>query len=94
MSPETFAAAIEDGTEPTPADQATMLSLIQKKQIRVLFYNAQAESPVTQSMRQAAEANHLPVVGVTETIPSQFSNFQAWQLAQLDATWQALENTK
>lgn len=93
-SPESFAAAIEEGSEPSPADQAAMLSLINQKQIRVLFYNAQAESPVTQKMRDAAEAKGIPVLAVTETIPPGYVSFQSWQLAQLDALWQALENTK
>lgn len=94
VSPESFAAAIEEGNEPSPADQAAMLELINKKQIRVLFYNAQAESPVTESIRTAAEAHNIPVVAVTETMPPQYATYQAWQLAQLDALWLALENTK
>ncbi|HVI68961.1 MAG TPA: zinc ABC transporter substrate-binding protein [Magnetospirillaceae bacterium] len=93
-SPASFASAIEEGNEPSPADQAAMLELITKKQIRVLFYNAQAESLVTEKIRQAAEMHNIPVVAVTETIPPQYTTYQAWQLAQLDALWQALENTK
>ncbi len=92
VSPESFAAAIEAGNEPSPVDQATMLELINKKQIRVLFYNAQAESSVTEKIRTAAEARGIPVVAVTETIPPQFTTYQTWQLAQLDALWQALES--
>ncbi len=93
-SPESFAAAIEEGNEPSPADQAIMLDLITKKQIRVLFYNAQAESPVTEKIRAAAEEHDIPVVAVTETIPSQYATYQMWQLAQLDTLWQALETNE
>lgn len=93
-SPDSFAASIEEGNEPSPSDQTTMLDLIEQKQVRVLFYNIQAESPVTQKIRDAAIAHHIPVVAVTETMPVSYSTYQAWQLAQLDALWQALENTK
>lgn len=91
-SPESFAAAIESGNEPSPADQAAMMDLINKKQIRVLFYNAQAESSVTEKVREAALARGIPVVAVTETIPPEYTTYQAWQLAQLDALLQALES--
>lgn len=93
-SPDSFATAIEEGNEPSPSDQASLLALIEQKQIRILFYNAQAESPVTQAIRQAAVANTIPVVAITETMPPGYINYQAWQLAQLDAVWQALENSK
>lgn len=92
-SPASFAEAIESGTEPSPADQATMLALLEQKQVRVLFYNQQAESPSTAKIRQAAEANRIPVVVVTETMPSAFATYQEWQLAQLEALWRALEST-
>ena len=91
VSPAGFAAAIEEGNEPGPADQAAMRDLITKKQIRVFLYNSQAESPVTQSMRELAQQNNIPVVAVSETAPDG-KNFQDWQLAQLDALLGALNN--
>jgi zinc/manganese transport system substrate-binding protein len=93
VSPESFASAIEEGNEPGPADQAAMRALIINKQVRVLLYNAQAESPVTQSLRELAAQNGVPVVAVTETAPTG-KNFQAWQLSQLDALLAALNNSR
>lgn len=93
-SPESFAAAIEAGNEPSPADQAAMLDLISNKHIRVLFYNAQAESPVTEKIRIAAEDSGIPVVAITETIPRQYTTYQMWQMAQLDTVWRALESNR
>ncbi len=94
VSPASFAAAIEAGNEPSPADQAAMMALITHKQIRALIYNAQAESPATKALREAAEANNIPVVAVTETLPSAYQTYQAWQQAQIDALAKALAATK
>jgi zinc/manganese transport system substrate-binding protein len=93
-SPATFASAIEDGNEPTPADQAAMLALINKKQIRALLYNRQADSLVTQGIRAAAIQNNIPVVAVTETIPDKNTTYQAWQQTQLNALLKALQATQ
>lgn len=91
VSPTGFAAAIEEGNEPGPADQAAMRDLITQKQISAFLYNSQAESPVTQSMRELAQQNNIPVVAVSETAPDG-KNYQDWQLAQLDALLAALNN--
>jgi zinc/manganese transport system substrate-binding protein len=47
----------------------------------VLLYNSQAVSPITARVQSAARAAHIPVVGVTETLPPKLT-FQQWQLRQ------------
>ena len=47
-TPPGFAAAVEEGNEPSPADAATMKALMQGRQVKLLLYNAQATSPTTQ----------------------------------------------
>lgn len=91
-TPEGFAKSIEDGDDPSPADAAAMDSLMTGKQIRVLLYNSQATSPVTEHVKALARQNGIPVVGVTETLPPKYKNFQAWQKDQLDQISKALEN--
>ena len=81
IAPAAFTRAIENGTEPTPQALASMTALATQKKIAVLLYNSQAVSPVTQRIRDAAAKAGIPVVGVTETLPSHVS-FQQWQLAQ------------
>lgn len=93
VSPASFAAAIEEGNEPSPADQTAMRDLITGKKIRALLYNPQAESEVTQEIQDAAGANAIPEVAITETAPAG-KNFQAWQQAQLDALRAALDNSR
>ena len=69
MTPPGFAAAIENGNDPSPGDTAQMFRLITSRKARVLLYNAQATSPVTQQVRALARQSGVPVVPVTETMP-------------------------
>ncbi len=89
-TPEGFAAAIEEGNEPSPADAATMAGLMTGKQVRVLLYNSQATSAVTQHIQDLAKAAGVPVVPVTETMPPGAKDFQSWQLEQVTALYNAL----
>jgi zinc/manganese transport system substrate-binding protein len=66
-----------------------MQSLLAGRRVRVLLYNCQAVSPITQRVRAAAEAAGIPVVGVRETLPAGVS-FQRWQLDQARALEEAL----
>ncbi|MDB5163769.1 MAG: periplasmic solute binding protein [Candidatus Saccharibacteria bacterium] len=89
-TPSSFAAAIEEGNDPSPIDTATMESLMTTHTVRVLLYNSQATSAVTQHIRDLAQQNHIPIVGVTETMPPGEPNYQTWQLHQAQALLKAL----
>ena len=89
-TPEAFARAIEDGNDPTPADNTTMQNLMTSKSVKVLLYNSQATSPVTENIRNLAKQNGIPVIGVSETLPSSESSYQSWQLDQVKALLNAL----
>lgn len=92
-TPGSFATAIEDGNEPSPADQSAMQTLIITKRVHMLLYNAQASSPVTENARRLAEQSSVPVVAVTESLPAG-QTYQSWMEAQLDAIRAALDNSK
>jgi zinc/manganese transport system substrate-binding protein len=81
LAPPSFTRAIEDGTEPSPQAFAALNTLVTKRRVRVLLYNSQAVSPITSRVRDAAAQAHIPVIGVTETLPPHLT-FQQWQLAQ------------
>jgi zinc/manganese transport system substrate-binding protein len=89
-TPVGFMKAIEEGTDPAPADVAAERDLFTNKTVKVLLYNSQVVSPTTQTIHDLAAANGIPIVGVAETIPAQYHTFVEWQLAQLDALAQAL----
>ncbi len=89
-SPPGFAQAIEDGNEPSAGDTKAMNDLVSGRRVRVLLYNAQATSPVTQHVRDLARKAGIPVVAVTETQPENEPSYQAWQQHQLEALLTAL----
>jgi zinc/manganese transport system substrate-binding protein len=90
LTPPGFASAIEDGTDPSPDDTVVMDGLFTGHKVKVLLYNAQVVSPVTQQVAALARRARIPVVGVTETMPPSASSYQAWQLAQAEALLRAL----
>lgn len=90
VTPPGFAAAIENGNDPSAGDTARMYQLITGRKARVLLYNAQVTSPVTQQVRALARQSGVPVVPVDETMPPSYRSYQAWQLAQATALLDAL----
>jgi zinc/manganese transport system substrate-binding protein len=80
--PASFAQAIEDGNDPSPADTSAFDDAITSKSVKVLLYNAQVTSPTTDKIKSLATKSGVPIVGVTETLPAGDKTFQAWQLAQ------------
>jgi zinc/manganese transport system substrate-binding protein len=89
-TPPGFAQAIEDGNEPNARDAQAMNDLVTGHRIRVLLYNAQATSAVTQHVEDLARAAGIAIVPVTETQPRNEPSYQAWQQHQLAALLQAL----
>lgn len=89
LTPEGFAKSIENGTDPAPSDVAAEIDLLTGHKVKLLLYNSQATSPVTESVESQAGQSGIPVVGVSETMPSGKS-FVDWQLGQLDAIEAAL----
>lgn len=77
-TPPGFATAVEEGDDPSPADVAAMLDLINSHQVSVLLFNPQTESPATKQIEDAARRASLPVVTVTETLP-QGVDYLTWQ---------------
>jgi zinc/manganese transport system substrate-binding protein len=55
-----------------------MLDLIDSRQVSVLLFNPQTESPATKQIRDAAQRASLPIVNVTETLP-QGLDYLTWQ---------------
>ena len=90
LTPPAFMEAIESGTDPAPADVAAERDLITGRKVKVLLYNSQVTSPLTQQIHDLADRSGVPIVGVAETIPPAFKTFQEWQLAQLTDLEKAL----
>lgn len=89
-TPATFAQSIEDGNDPSPADNAAMDNDMKTKAIKVLLYNGQVTSPATDAVKSLAQQSGIPIVGVTETLPPTDKDFQTWQLRQVNEISTAL----
>jgi len=89
-TPASFAQSIEDGNEPSPADTDAMDKAMTNGIVKILFYNTQVTSPITEKVKMLAKSNGVPVVGVSETIPAADKNFQTWQIEQAKAVLTAL----
>lgn len=89
-TPGTFARAIESGDEPSPQDQQTLIDLVRSRSVKVLLYNSQAITPVTEQLKDVASQAGVPIVPITETIPPTEPTYQSWQLHQSQAIRAAL----
>ncbi len=51
--------------------------------IRVLVYNQQTVTPLTENIKKLAADQGIPVIGVTETIQPPDASFEDWMNAEL-----------
>jgi zinc/manganese transport system substrate-binding protein len=89
-TPWAFQVAVMNGTDPAPQDVATEDGLLEHGKVRVLVYNRQAVSAVTESLLSIARAHHVPVVGAYETMPPGYT-YPAWMAAETQAVYRALK---
>ena len=94
LTPPGFARSIEAGTDPAPSDVAAQSDVITGHKVKLLLYNSQATSPVTESIKSLASDSGVPVVGVSETMPGGSGSFVDWQLGQLNSIESALGGAK
>jgi len=92
VSPPGFMKAVAEGNDPSAQDVAAMQTLIMggNSTVRVLAYNEQTVTPLTQGIKQLATQNQIPIIGVTETIQPPNYTFQAWMQGEVAALQNAL----
>lgn len=83
ISPPEFMNAVAQGNDPPASAVATFHDQVSGRQIKVLVYNVQAATSVTTNLKALAAANHIPTVGISETLQPGNVTFQDWQLTQL-----------
>jgi zinc/manganese transport system substrate-binding protein len=91
ISPPEFMQAVAEGNEPTARDMATFQNQITNHQIKVLVYNTQTVTSLTEQLKAMAQANNIPIVGVSETMPLGAQTFQGWHSNELQLLLQALQ---
>jgi zinc/manganese transport system substrate-binding protein len=84
LTPWAFQADVMNGVDPSPQDVSIEKSLFTGHKVKVLLYNQQVTDQLTQSFIAAAQAAHVPVVGVYETMPVPGYDYQSWMLAEVN----------
>ena len=93
VTPFEFEKAIAEGNDPSADNVAKANDQIAKNQVKVLIYNEQTITPVTTNLQTDAKNNNIPVVAVTETMPTT-KHYQNWMLDQLTKLQKALQAAK
>ena len=88
-SPE-FMQAISEGNDPPAQTVAEFQNQLSHHAIKVLVYNTQTSTPITENLKQLAAKNEIPVVGISETVEPATAAFQDWQTTQLNSLQAAL----
>jgi zinc/manganese transport system substrate-binding protein len=90
VSPPEFMKAVAEGNDPPVDSVAAFQQAILTREATVLVYNVQTSTDVTNTIKQMAVQQGIPVVAVSETMQPPDSTFQEWQLGQLNALDNAL----
>jgi len=90
ISPPEFMQAISEGSDPPAQTVAEFQNQVSHHLIKVLIYNAQTSTPITENLKQLAANNGIQVVGISETVEPMTASFQDWQTTQLNALQAAL----
>jgi zinc/manganese transport system substrate-binding protein len=85
ISPPEFMQAISEGSDPPAQTVAQFQDQISHHQIKLLVYNTQTSTPITDNLKQLATKNGIPVVGISETVEPTTASFQDWQTKQLNS---------
>jgi zinc/manganese transport system substrate-binding protein len=92
ISPPEFIDAVAEGNDPPAQSLVTFEQQLKSGAPKVLVYNQQTVTPVTDNMKKLAADNGIPVIGVTETIQPSDLSFQDWMNAQLVELQNALNS--
>jgi zinc/manganese transport system substrate-binding protein len=90
ISPVAFMNAVAEGNDPPAPSVVEFEHQLAARQARVLVYNKQTATALTTSVRGIAASQHVPAVGVTETIQPPGESFEQWFGAELAALARAL----
>jgi zinc/manganese transport system substrate-binding protein len=85
LTPWPLQAAIMNDTDPAPQDVAIQNGLLTSGRVKVFLYNQQVTDSITANYLKLARENHVPVVGVYETMPTDGYTYQSWMEAELAA---------
>lgn len=92
-SPAAFTAANENETEPAPADMASVLDMIDRRQVATLLVAPQTTGTAINRLEDAARRAGVPVTEVTETLPAG-TDYLTWQRNTVNRLLAALRTNR
>jgi zinc/manganese transport system substrate-binding protein len=92
ITPPAFMEAVAEGNDPSAQDVATFQNQLNEgnSTVRVLVYNEQTVTPLTQSLLALAAKNEIPYIRISETIQPPNYTFQAWMQGEVGELQDAL----
>ena len=92
ISPSSFIQAVAEGNDPPAPSVVVFQNQLQSHQPRILVYNTQTVTPLTETMKTIAHQQGIPVVGISETIQPINLNFEDWMDGQINNLIKALSS--
>jgi zinc/manganese transport system substrate-binding protein len=92
ISPPEFMQAVAEGNDPPAQSVVTFQCELESGAVKVLVYNQQTVTPITDSMKVIAAEHNVTIVGVTETIQPPGVSFQVWMNAEYLQLYNALNS--
>ncbi|HXH27077.1 MAG TPA: zinc ABC transporter substrate-binding protein, partial [Candidatus Acidoferrum sp.] len=68
VSPPAFIQAVAEGNDPPTSSLIQFQQQLQSGQVKVLVYNQQTTTPLTDAMKKLAAAQGIPTIGITEIV--------------------------
>ncbi|MBO0702788.1 MAG: zinc ABC transporter substrate-binding protein [Candidatus Dormibacteraeota bacterium] len=90
-TPWQLQADVMNGVDLSPQSVTLEENLLRRHQVKALLYNQQVTDSVTQTFLSVAGQSGVPVVGVYETMPPEYT-YQSWMLAETRALQRAIED--
>ena len=92
-TPAAFTAANENETDPSPADMASVLDMIDHRRVSALLVNPQTSTAAISGLEDAARRAGVPVTEVTETLPDGI-DYLTWQRNTVNQLLAALRSSR
>jgi len=89
VTPDAFSEAVEEGQDVAPAILLDSLSLLRSGAVRVVIANSQTGGAETTDVIAEAEAESIPVIEYSETLPDG-QTYLSWMQANIEALAGAL----
>jgi zinc/manganese transport system substrate-binding protein len=93
VSPPAFTEAVAEGNDPPAASVVQFEEQLKSGDVKILVYNQQTVTPLTDTIKKLAASQGISVVGITETIQPPNLSFEDWMNGQL-ITLQSTLNIK